>query len=234
MTVMRKWSVLAAVLVLAVLAAGWFLLVSPKRGDAAALRDQKTQMDGQNASLQNQIAQLKAEAKDLPKMQAQLAVIHQQIPSDPQLPKMVRDLTALAKSSGAELFSIGPSAPVLLNTATAAGASAAAATTTSGTTSTTASAAAAVPTSQLYQVPVIIKASGDYYELVQFLNGVENLRRAYLFGNIDVSANQNFSADKVPDSPPTGALVMTLTGRVFVAAQAATTTATVAPATPAK
>ena len=31
MSVTRKWSLMAAVLVVAIVAAGWFLLVSPKR-----------------------------------------------------------------------------------------------------------------------------------------------------------------------------------------------------------
>src|SRR5512133_661484 len=98
MTVMRKWSLLTAVRVLAVLAAGWFLLVSPRRGDAAALRAQTVSKQKQNAGLQSQIAALKEQAKDLPKLQAQLAVIRTQLPADPQLPKLVRDLSALAKS----------------------------------------------------------------------------------------------------------------------------------------
>ena len=37
MTETRKWSAGAVVLIVAIVAAGWFLLVSPKRSDAADL-----------------------------------------------------------------------------------------------------------------------------------------------------------------------------------------------------
>ena len=39
MSMTRRWSLLTAVVIVGILAAGWFLLVSPKRSDAADLRD---------------------------------------------------------------------------------------------------------------------------------------------------------------------------------------------------
>lgn len=228
MTVMRKWSLLTAVLVLAVLAAGWFLLVSPKRGDAASLRDQKTQQDNANATLRTQIAALKEQAKDLPKLQAQLAVIRTQLPADPQLPRLVRDLSAIAKSSGVTLASLAPSDPVALTPSVTAPAAPATTTTTSGAKVTTTR--TATPTGALFQVPLQLKVTGTYYELEQFLYGVESLRRPFLTTQLDISSSQSAGASSSSTSSGSGStnpgdLTMTLTGRVFVAPPAATTSA---------
>ena len=53
---------------LVVLAAGWFVLVSPKRSDAADLRNTAAQVASQNSQLQTQLTILKAQAKALPKV----------------------------------------------------------------------------------------------------------------------------------------------------------------------
>ena len=45
MTATRKWSALAVLLVAAIFAASWFLLIAPKRSDAAGLRSQKAEQD---------------------------------------------------------------------------------------------------------------------------------------------------------------------------------------------
>ena len=67
MSVTRKWSLLAAVLVLAIVAAGWFLLISPKRGEAAALRADTVTQEEANQRLLQQLEVLKAQQADLPK-----------------------------------------------------------------------------------------------------------------------------------------------------------------------
>lgn len=221
MTVMRKWSLLAAVLVAAVLAAGWFLLVSPKHGDAAALQEQTAAENTQISSLQIQIARLKEQAKDLPKLNAQLAVIHQQLPSDPQLPKLVRDLSTLSKTSGSALVSLAPSVPVAVNQVSAA----------TGAAKPTTGAAAATTSTGLFQVPIVVKVSGSYFELEQFLNGVEGLRRAFLVSGVDIAPDT--TSTSATGTPVTGQLEMSLTGRVFVVPPASATTTTTTPVAPA-
>ena len=95
MTDTRKWSALAAVLVVAIFAAGWFLLISPKRGDAAELREQGGHARRRpTPGSSEQITMLQAQQKDLPQQQAQLAAMRTQIPDNPALPSLIRDLTA--------------------------------------------------------------------------------------------------------------------------------------------
>ena len=227
MTVMRKWSLLAAVLVLAVLAAGWFLAISPKRGDAAALKVKAQQQQSANATLQTQIAQLKEEAKDLPKLQAKLALIRVQLPSDPQLPRLLRDFSGLAKTSGVTIQALEPSEPTALTPAATSATPTATGTSTGTTakTGTSATLGAASATPSLYQVPLQIKVTGSYYELEQFLNGVEGLRRPFLSTGVDITTATGSGGSSGSSTLSAGDLTLTLNGRVFVAPPVTTTSA---------
>jgi hypothetical protein len=62
----RVWIAGTVVLCLALVAAGWFLLVSPQRAEAADLRDQTAAADQRNAQLEVRIAELKEEFAQLP------------------------------------------------------------------------------------------------------------------------------------------------------------------------
>src|SRR5437899_1530597 len=103
---LKQWVALTLVGVLAVLAAGWFLIVSPKRGEASDLRAKVTSQDSGNSQLQLKLAQLKAQAKDLPAQQATLAAVSAKIPDNPALPALIRALDAAANATGVELVSI--------------------------------------------------------------------------------------------------------------------------------
>ncbi len=211
MTETRKWSAVAALVAVVVFVAGWLVLISPKRGEAADTRAQTATQEQANASLRSQIQQLKAQSADLPKQEAKLAGIRAQIPTNPALPKLIRELTAAADGVGVELVSLAPSAPTVL-VATTAGA-----------------AAPVVPGAatgdQLMQVPVVLALKGDYPELEQFLNKIEELQRVFLvtgftLGGAD-GAGAAGTASKV--------ISLNLTGRVFMAKAGTAAVTPVAP-----
>jgi Tfp pilus assembly protein PilO len=227
---LRQLSLLTAVAVVAVVAGGWFLLVSPQRSKVSDLHAQAAEQKDKNATLSTEIARLKAEAKDLPAEQARLAAIAEQLPPNPAMPALIGDLARAAKKSGVDLQIIAPQAPVAYSTsstnqlvgpqpsASAASSSTSSSTTSSSTSSTSTTAttpstssspaststsststtgstttgAATLPTSGvaatggLYQIPISITAVGTYFQLTQFLNQLENLRRAYLVTAIDL------------------------------------------------
>src|SRR5687768_14666229 len=112
MTATRKWSALAVLLVAAVFAASWFLLIAPKRSDAADFRSQAVEQDAANERLVQQLEVLKAQAADLPKQEAFLAQIRRQLPDNPALPALIRNLTTAANKSGVDLTSLAPAVPV--------------------------------------------------------------------------------------------------------------------------
>jgi Tfp pilus assembly protein PilO len=228
----RKWSMAATVLVLAIVAAGWFLLVAPKRSEASDLKAQAVQQDQANTDLEAKLAELKAQKADIPKQQARLAVFRRQIPDNPALPSLVRNLSTAAKDVGVSLDQLSPAAPVaVVSTSPVAVAPDPAATTdassteSSDTTSTTPAPAPVAPAPTLYQVPLSLGVTGSYFELEQFVNRLEGLKRSLLVTGFTIGPASSDAAE--PND-----LTVNIQGRVFIAPPVeATTTTTVAPAT---
>ncbi len=202
MTRIRQWSIGTVVAVLAVLAAGWFLLVSPQHSKAAALRSSTATTEQASATLRTQIAVLQAQARRLPAERAQLAAVSRQLPTAAQLPTLIRQLTAAAKGSSADLVSISPGAlaPV-----------AAAGTTVVG----------AAPAGGVSFLPVTLTAKGGFFALEEMLGNLERLPRAFVVSTVTV-APADSSGSAAGSAASTGAtsgaaLTLSVTGRVFVA-----------------
>src|SRR4051794_14389146 len=163
----RAWSAGAALVGVLLVLAPWFLLIAPHRSEAASLGDQVTQQESPNASVRLQTQQLKAQFASLPARQAQLAEIKQQMPDNPALPSLVRDLAKYAKAADVTLVSVAPTAPAPF---VAPG-----------------TAAAAAPTSGTLQIQTSVVAKGTYAELTLYLQKLQaQMRRAILVENIQV------------------------------------------------
>lgn len=208
---------------LVVLAAGWFLLVSPKRSNAAELRTQAAAQVTANAQLETQLAVLKAQAKDLPKQQAKLAAVAAHIPDNPALPSMVRALTTAATSAGVELVSMTPGPPAPLAAAPAA---AGAAPAVPG----AAAAASSGTAGQLAQIPLTLNVAGGYFQVEQFIANLENLPRSMRITALTLAPGANpvkpAGSGTVDDGK---SLTTTITGQVFMAANRAPATAVTVP-----
>ncbi len=224
MSVTRKWSFLAAVLVVAIVAAGWFLLITPKRSEAAGLRSKAVSQDEANDRLTQQLEVLKAQQADLPKQRALLANIRTQIPDNPALPTLIRDLTSAGRKSGVSLDTLAPATPVAVVLAAPVAPVAtvppadATAGTTEGATDAGAAAAPAVPVvppaPTLLQVPLTLEVSGSYFELEQFVNKLERLKRSFLITGFTIG-------ESTADSAAEGDLGLSVQGRVFLSPKGA-------------
>lgn len=222
MTDSRKWSLVAGVLVVAIFAAGWFLLIAPKRSDASALKGSTVEQDAANARLGQQIQVLQAQQADLPAQRARLAVLQTRIPKNPALPTLIRNLTAAGRKVGVSLDSLAPASPLALVSALPVAPVAPATTTTTTTTEpstaesggTAAPVVVAPPSPTLFQVPLSLGVRGSYFELEQFVNRLEGLKRSFLVSGFSIE----------PDTEETGDLKLTLQGRVFLSPPAAETT----------
>ena len=218
MTDTRKWSAIAAVLVVAIFAAGWFLLISPKRSDAAALRTTAASKADANAALEEQIKMLQQQQKDLPQQQAVLAGLRARIPNNPALPSLVRDLTEAGRKAGISIDSMTPAVPVALVTGPVAPVDS-----TSGSTGSTTKAASGVPAQTLFQIPITVNVTGSYFELEHFVSRLENVKRSFLVSGFTLSEGTGENAVE-------GDLTIVLNGRVFLTQETpATTTTPVAP-----
>lgn len=202
MTQTRKWSALTAVAVVLVLVAGWFLLISPKRSEAADLTASAEQVTAENQTLQTQIATLQAQQKELPKWQAELAEIRTQLPPSPALPGLIRTLSDEADRAGVELVSLTPNTPITYGATSEAG----------------------LAGEALAGLDVQLQVSGGYFEIQQFVNNLERMERVMLVLGLTM-------AEGGDDTEPSGTLAGTVTGRVFLVPPAGTTATTTATTT---
>jgi Tfp pilus assembly protein PilO len=179
---MKQYVVLTVLGAIVLTAAGWFLLLSPKRTEAADLRTQADQQIAANGALRTQVSVLKAQAKALPAKQAQLAAVAAKIPENPALPALVRALQKAAEESDVELVSVAPTAPTDVTAGPAAApvgsapTNATAVTTT--VTGTPAVNGATAATGALKQISLALNVVGGYFQVEQFLDKVESLSRA--------------------------------------------------------
>src|SRR5919112_4321550 len=100
MTMTNRWIAGAVAAALALVAASWFLLISPQRSQAAELREQAAAQQAANDMIRLRTQQLKAQFASLPQRRAQLAEIQQQLPATPMLSTLLRQLQAVADQAG--------------------------------------------------------------------------------------------------------------------------------------
>jgi Tfp pilus assembly protein PilO len=186
-----RWSLGAVLLCAALVAASWFLLISPRRADASDLRAKTTQASSQADQLQLQIAQLKADFADLPRRREELRAIKAQLPTKTDMPALVRTFYSQADAAGVELKSITPGVPVIV----------------------TEPGVAAPPTAgtgALVSVPISLVVEGDYFEGSLYLKNLQTkITRSFLISGLDASA-----AAVVPTPTPTPSVTATPTPTV--------------------
>jgi Tfp pilus assembly protein PilO len=191
MTRSRQWILGTAVLVVVILAVGWFFLISPKKSDASSLADKTQQQQSANAQLVVQLQQLKAQDAQLPELEAQLAAIQQHIPLTPALPAVVRNFSAAATNSGVTLTAISPNAP------------------------------AEYPAGQntpivLWTASTAISVNGSYFSIERFLSAIESMQRSFLVTGFELAPVN--SANAASTGATTSNLALTLNGQIYFTA----------------
>ena len=164
-----RWILGGAALPLAVLVLGWLLLIAPQRSEAAALREQEVAQQEANGQLRSRVAQLQAQAQDLPAEEARLAELRERVPAEPRLPELVTALSSAAQDTGVELLSLAPQPPQPVPLP--------------------AGAAAGTPEApQLQQVPVTVTVRAGYFEAAAYLARLEQLPRSLLVSRVALTA----------------------------------------------
>jgi type IV pilus assembly protein PilO len=211
------WSAGAAVVGVLLVIAAWFLFISPQRSAAADLRDQTASQQAANDQIRIKTKQLQAQFASLPERQAQLAEIKQQMPDNPALPSLIRDLSSYAESAGVTLVSVAPGSPQP-ETPTASAPVA------------PGQPVVAATGAQLMSIPTVVTASGSYSELTLYLQKLQSsMHRAFLVEGIQLAADSSGTAEKSTNDV---ALQMTVTGKIFqLSTTAAAPTTVTAPTT---
>lgn len=205
MTRSRVWTLGAVGLVLVLLAASWFLLLAPKRSDAADLRAQDTAQQQTNEQLASQLQMLKAQAKELPAQAAKLAKVRLSLPDNPAMPSFIRSLTEVSAQTKVPIDSMTPGAPQAFVTAAKTG-------------------TAGVDTG-IQTIPVTLAVHGDYFAVTQFINKLEGLERAVLVDGFTMAPGGTGTASASVTSGVTSAAAaapadvsVTIQMRAFMAA----------------
>ncbi len=216
MTRTRAWSAGVAVGCLLLVVAAWLLAISPKRAEAADLRDQLVAQQATNDQTRLRTQQLKAQYAELPARQAELRVVARQLPAATQLASIVRTVTTMATSSGVSLRSVTPTLP---ETAVVAAAQAAG--------------QAAGPAVTPLSTKLVV--AGDYASVTLFLQKLQaaapsprgtTMERAFLVQAVNVAPD----AGTTGDAAGRGRVVLTVTGQFFVMHLTPVPTSTVVPA----
>ncbi|MHB8450096.1 MAG: type 4a pilus biogenesis protein PilO [Mycobacteriales bacterium] len=211
----RQWVAITAALCVVVVAAGYFLLISPQKKKAAGLRTQVTAEQSTQQQLRAQIALLTSEGQNLSHEQALLAKAQGYLPLTPGLPSLIRQLTAATDNAGVDLVTLSPSTPTAASSGTSSGA-----------------------TASLYQIPLTLSLAGGYFEVENFLSNLENLPRALMVTGVNVSpqggsSSTSASSGATQTAAPQvgkGELTVAITGRVFMTTTNLTGAASAAPA----
>jgi Tfp pilus assembly protein PilO len=230
MTKMRQWSLMTVIAVVIVFAGGWLLLVKPQKSQISSVKAQATTQQQSNQVLLQQIAARQGQQKQLPHEQAQLQKLATQVPTVPDEPGLIRNLTASASGAGVNLLSLTPGVATAITVAPAA-----------ATGSTTLPAAAA---GQLVELPISMAVVGSYANLESYFQLLEKLPRAMLVTGFSVcpeggAGGGGCSAPVPPDGTnvPAGDVGATISANVFFSpltptAATGTTTTTLPGTTP--
>jgi Tfp pilus assembly protein PilO len=170
----------------------YFLLFSPTSSDLNATRDEVEEAQAQKQELENTVRRLKELSRNSVQQEAELGTLRAAIPENPDLGSFILQANEIASTSGIDWLSISPSPPV--------------ANTTGATSS----------------ISIAIQINGGFFQLLDYLNRLEDLDRLVIIDNVTVSSEE--SGDTAEGAAPitTGAptLSVTLTGRMFTTAQA--------------
>jgi Tfp pilus assembly protein PilO len=221
MSRIQQWIAGTAVVVLVIVAAGWFALISPQKHKVSNLGSQATAQEQTNSGLRTKLSVLTAQMQAVPTEQAEVAAITQKIPSDPGMPAYVRALTVIAQQTGVELVSIAPGVPVaVVLPAAVAPAAGTAATPSAAPSTAAAAAAAAVPAVSLQSISVALNVQGGYFQIQQFTAALQKLDRTTVVGTLSISPTSPLKKVVQPSSAPTPAaykaLGATITVNVFM------------------
>ena len=187
----------AGVAVLVAMVAAWyFLLWSPQGHKLATLHSQQATYTSQATTLAAQLAQLRTEAKHMSSAKAQLSKQGQAVPSTPNIAQLILQVDSAAHASDFQFLGISPG---IITAPTASGSTAA-------------------PKGSPNVIPISVKGSGTFFQVLDFMHRISGLPRVVVFNNIALSGS---SSSGVGVSPT---LNVTLSGNVFTTAPAPSAT----------
>jgi Tfp pilus assembly protein PilO len=201
MTRIQQWAAGTAVVVLVIVAAGWFVAIAPQKHKAASVNSQAASEEQSNDGLRTRVTELTAQMSAVPAEEASVAAVAAKIPADPELPSYVRALSTIASQTGVDLISIAPGTPtaVVVPAATVSPAP-----TASGAASASATPVAAAPAASLQAISVGIEVQGGYFQIQQFTAALQRLARSTVVTTLSLAPGTSLKAAASPSASAAG------------------------------
>lgn len=159
---MRRNPLAVAALVVLGLLAFTFFVVRPKGDEARAMRQEIETAETELTALRADVAALAAAADNGAATQ-DLAAIRRTIPSQPDLPVLLRGFREIAASSGVTMSSVSPGVPI------------------------------ASPTGSASVIALTITVSGSYFDLARFIHELETQERLTKVTAFSISGSETGS-----------------------------------------
>ncbi len=150
---------MGAVLCVALLVAGWFLLVQPVKADISKTKAATATQQQDNDGTRAKVATMRDIAKKLPAEQSELATLSERVPDQVELAALLRSVQSLADGTGVSLEGFTPSPPAPLDSAPG-----------------------------VSTVGVQLNVKGGYAEIEQFDTELEALKRTFLVSQFTMTA----------------------------------------------
>ncbi|MDQ3680733.1 MAG: type 4a pilus biogenesis protein PilO [Actinomycetota bacterium] len=192
----------------------WYLVFwSPRNKALDQAKKRREAAQQQESQLRTEIARLRGAQSQEPAKRARLEALRTAIPDDPNLAQFILDTNDAATRSGIDFISIAPQLPTAPTAPAGAAATGGATTTTApggggGATTTTAAAGGQPPVAggaaaRPAEIRLALQIRGGYFQVLDFLNRLDDLPRLVVNDSLTVSADQ------------TARLTVGLTSRMF-------------------
>ncbi|WP_028048416.1 hypothetical protein [Cellulomonas sp. URHD0024] len=203
-----------------VIAAGAYVFaISPTMSKTSELRDQTTQTVSANQIQEVAVRKLAADFAKLDEYKAQLAAIHQKVPTTEQLAEYLLALDAIAVAHSVTITAITPGLPTLLAPPPAP---APTPTPTDGTSKDAPAADAATPaapgpvTSPLISIPFSVGVVGSFDNTNAFLFDVQNSPRLLLVSSVTATAKKEGAGGAGYPATHDGDQELVIVGQAYV------------------
>lgn len=200
----RIWVLGAAIVMLAILAMGWFLGASPMLAQAAANDLQRASVESTNAGQEATLASIKEEFAKLNELKAELAELQKALPPGADLSTFIGELHELEAASGVQITSIiatdpaefVPPVPAVDEVpaadaaATDEGAAAVAEPVEPAAADPAAADAAALPAGDLIVIGLTLSVKGTQAQVIDFVDAVQKGNRLFLVTGLTIARDE--------------------------------------------
>jgi len=184
----RVWTLGAVLLTAIIVAATWFIGVSPMLGTASAAADERQSVSDQNQLQELRLKDLEQRYAKISTLQSELDDQRRLVPGAAQLPRFIGQLDAIQAASGVTVQEVTFLDAVPYEPEVEEAAPAEEGAEEGGGSPTDAVAAADAPqvdaslvnASNFVAIPVTVRASGEFGQVMSFVSGVQNGERLFL------------------------------------------------------